>query len=325
MAMDADNINDSVREVLEREIESLRGMLDALEDLAPTVDAILDCPGRVMVTGMGKSGLIGRKISATFSSTATPSGFVHPAEALHGDIGTIGNEDLVLVVSGSGETEELLALIPFLKRRHVSIAAICCRKDSTVLAQSDYQVFVKVDSEADPFNLIPTSSTTAMLAVGDALAIAVLRKRGFTREQFAELHPSGSIGRKLLLRVSDLMHTGDQIPTVPAATPLRETVYTMGAKRLGAAFVVRGDDRSCLLGVFTDGDLRRQLEQNENPLGVPVESVMTRDPVTISEHAPAVDAVERMQQKKITVLPVLNGQRLVGALHLHDLLNAGLG
>lgn len=316
---------DSIEEVLRKEIKALNDVVDSIGNLDPLVAAILRCPGKVIVTGMGKSGLIGRKISATLSSTATPSSFVHPAEALHGDLGTIGPGDLVVLVSNSGETEELLALIPHLKRRDIEMAAICCRSDSTLARKCDYLVHLNVTFEADPFSLVPTCSTTAMLAMGDALAIAVLSQRGLTREQFAELHPSGSIGRKLLLQVGDLMHRGDEIPRVLPGTSIREAVYEMGAKRLGATFVVDNEHPTQLLGVFTDGDLRRQLEQHPNPLDLAIETVMTRHPATIESGCLAVEAVKRMQEKQITILPVLNSNGLTGAIHLHDLLKAGLG
>lgn len=319
------SIDQVIRGVLDKEMETLNSVADSIGNMESMVKAILSCNGKLVVTGMGKSGLIGRKISATFSSTATPSSFVHPAEALHGDIGTIGEGDLVVAVSNSGETEELLALIPYLKRRQVPIAAMCCRTESTLARQADFVIPLSVTEEADPFGLIPTCSTTAMLAVGDALAVAVLSERGLTREQFAERHPSGSLGRKLLLQVKDLMHEGAEIPKVSSVARLRDAVFEMGAKRLGATFVVKQDADEKLLGVFTDGDLRRQLEQNPNPLDLPIEKVMSKHPSTIESNALAVDAVAEMQEKQITVLPVMHAESLVGAIHLHDLLKAGLG
>lgn len=317
--------SESIQQVIQKEIESLKSVAQSIGDLDPLVDAILNCTGKVVVTGMGKSGLIGRKISATFSSTATPSSFVHPAEALHGDIGIIGNGDLVLAISSSGETDELLALIPHLKRREVQIACMTCQENSTLARKSDHLIPLHVEYEADPFSLIPTCSTTAMLAVGDALAIAVLSKRGLTREQFAELHPSGSIGRKLLLQVGDIMHRDLELPLVQADTTLREAVYQMGAKRLGVAFVVASEKSQTLLGVFTDGDLRRQLEKHPNPLDMEIKEVMTTTPKTISSDTLAAEGVARMQKNQITILPVVDGGQLVGAIHLHDLLKAGLG
>ena len=224
------SLSETIQEVLQKEIAALKSVADSLGDVDPIIDLILRCQGKLVVTGMGKSGLIGRKISATFSSTATPSSFVHPAEALHGDIGTIGNDDLVLLISNSGETEELLSLIPFLKRRSVSIVSMVCKGDSSLAQKSDFVIPLQITQEADPFSLIPTSSTTAMLAVGDALAVAVLKKRGLTRDQFAELHPSGSIGRKLLLQVDDIMHRDDAVPVVKSGTSLREAVCQMGEK-----------------------------------------------------------------------------------------------
>lgn len=332
--------DDTIQHVLQQEISALQRVAESIGNLDPLVSAIHDCQGKVVVTGMGKSGLIGRKISATLSSTATPSSFVHPAEALHGDIGTIGNDDFVLILSNSGETEELLALIPFLKRRSVKIAAMCCHPQSSLASKSDHVIPICVEQEADPFSLIPTCSTTAMLAVGDAIAVAVLTKRGLTRDQFAELHPSGSIGRKLLLQVGDVMHRGDAIPRTVPGTPIREVVSLMGSKRLGAAFIVDADDESRLLGVFTDGDLRRQLEKDANPLNHVIDEVMTKTPQTIQSHQLAVEAVAIMQSKQITILPVIDAEidqsksdesqsdqsgTLVGAVHLHDLIQAGLG
>ena len=314
-----------VRQVIQKEIAALESVADSIGDLDSLVSAILACDGKIVVTGMGKSGLVGRKISATLSSTATPSNFIHPAEALHGDIGTIGNGDMVLAVSNSGETDELLALIPFLKRRGVSIAAMCCRADSTLAKQCDFLIRLDVESEADPFSLIPSCSTTAMLSVGDAIAIAVLSERGLTREQFAELHPSGSIGRKLLLQVDDIMHSGAELPLVAEETLLRKAVYEMGAKRLGAAFVMSSEKPGKLLGVFTDGDLRRLLEQHSNPLDRPIHEVMTSNPKTIDSGTLAVEAVSKMQASQITVLPVVQSGLLTGAIHLHDLIKAGLG
>ncbi|MEE2642765.1 MAG: KpsF/GutQ family sugar-phosphate isomerase [Planctomycetota bacterium] len=316
---------ETVQDVLQKEIAAIRQVANSIGNTDPLVDAVLACRGKVVVTGMGKSGLVGRKFSATLSSTATPSSFIHPAEALHGDIGTIGNDDLAVLMSNSGETEELLALIPFLRRRNVPIAAFCGVGDSTLASKSNFLVTIAVSQEADPFSLVPTCSTTAMLAVGDAVAIAILKQRGLTREQFAELHPSGSIGRKLLLEVEDIMHTGEGIPRLASGASLREAVCLMGQKRLGSAFIVDRENPDLLLGVFTDGDLRRQLEVESNPLDHTIDSVMTRDPATIALGRLAVEAVAKMQSAKITILPVLDDRRLIGAIHLHDLLKAGLG
>ncbi|MEC9093561.1 MAG: KpsF/GutQ family sugar-phosphate isomerase [Planctomycetota bacterium] len=319
------SVRETIQQVIQKEIAALETVADSLDDLSPIIDVILQCTGKLVITGMGKSGLIGRKISATFSSTATPSSFVHPAEALHGDIGTIGNDDLMLLISNSGETEEMLSLIPFLKRRNVSMISMICKVDSTLAQKSDFVIPILVNQEADPFSLIPTSSTTAMLAVGDALAVAVLKERGLTREQFAELHPSGSIGRKLLLQVEDIMHQGDDVPVVKSSTLLREVVCLMGEKRLGSAFVVSTEENTQLVGVFTDGDLRRQLQQRSNPLDLVIDEVMTPEPITVNCQNLAMEAVAIMQARKITILPVLDGEKLVGAIHLHDLIKAGLG
>jgi arabinose-5-phosphate isomerase len=316
---------ETMQRVFQEEIAALQTVSNRLGDLDALIQSVFACRGRVVVTGMGKSGLIGRKISATFSSTATPSTFVHPAEALHGDLGVISNEDFVLAISNSGETEEVIALIPFLRRRGVPIAALCCKKKSTLAEKCDFLVHLPVEREADSFSLVPTCTTTAMLVTGDALAVAVLEKRGLTREQFAELHPSGSLGRKLLLQIGDIMHAGEKKPLVHLGMTLREAVCIMGEKRLGVAFVVDPIAPEKLLGIITDGDLRRLLSQNANPLGERVEKVMTADPITVDSQELAVTAVNMMQNNKITVLPVMQGGQLAGAVHLHDLLRAGLG
>ncbi len=283
---------------------------------------IYACSGRVVVTGMGKSGHIGDKIAATLASTGTPAFFLHAAEASHGDIGMITSSDVVLALSNSGETAELIALLPVLKRMNVHLIAMTGKPQSTLGRTADVVLEVSVPKEACPLNLAPTASTTAMLAMGDALAIALLDARGFTEEDFARSHPGGSLGRRLLLHVSDVMRTGDQLPAVSPTTPLRDGLLEMSRKGLGMTTIV--DEQRRVIGIFTDGDLRRALDRNFDP-SLPMQAVMTKNPKTIRPRMLAAEAVHVMEENRITALPVIDDAGvLVGALNVHDLLRAGV-
>lgn len=318
-----------------RTLERLRYVVStagqALARLASRIDGttveavqrLLGCQGRVVVIGMGKAGLIGRKISATLCSTGTPALFLHPAEAFHGDLGIVDSDDVVLALSTSGETAEVIDLVSHLKRRGASLICLTGSIASTLANQADVVLDVSVPEEGDALNLAPMASTTAMLALGDALAATVAEMRGFTPEQFAGFHPGGSLGRKLLLNVQDVMHVSDAIPLVACDSPVRACICEISAKRLGAAFVVDGPGK--LVGIFTDGDLRRLFERNENPLEVPVSAAMTVSPRVITANQLAVQALRMMETYSITVLPVVD-QNMVpcGALHLHDLVKLGL-
>nr|WP_295772927.1 KpsF/GutQ family sugar-phosphate isomerase [Rhodoferax sp.] len=288
---------------------------------AQAVDLILTIKGRVVVMGMGKSGHIGRKIAATLASTGTPSMFVHPAEASHGDLGMITAVDLVLLISYRGESDEIAAILPALKRLGAPIVAITGGQDSTLAQHADLWLDSAVDKEACPLNLAPTASTTAQLALGDALAVALLDARGFRAEDFARSHPGGSLGRKLLTHVSDVMRSGEAVPSVAATANFSVLMREMSAKGLGATAVVDANNR--VLGIFTDGDLRRLVEQGVDLRGTTAQEVMHRSPSTIEQQALAVDAVELMERNRITSVLVVDADgRLCGALNSNDLMRA---
>ena len=303
----------------------------ALADLAARVDgsftdacrAMLSCRGRVVVTGMGKSGHVARKIAATLASAGTPAFFLHPGEASHGDLGMITAADVVLAFSNSGETAEILTILPVLKRLGIPLVALTGNARSRLAGEADVHIDVSVEQEACPLGLAPTTSTTAALAMGDALAIALLEARGFSAEDFARSHPGGRLGRRLLLRIGDVMHTGADVPRVGADQSVSSALVEMTRARLGMTAVVDGNDR--VLGVFTDGDLRRTLESGIDMNRVRIEEVMTRDCATVSPELLAAEAVHLMQRRAISALPVVDGaMRLVGALNVHDLLRAGV-
>ncbi len=283
---------------------------------------MLDCRGRVVVTGMGKSGHIGHKIAATLASTGTPAFFVHPGEASHGDLGMITDKDVVLALSNSGETDELLMILPLIRRQGIPLIGMSGNPKSTLSRLADVHVDVSVPAEACPLNLAPTTSTTAALVMGDALAIALLEARGFTAEDFARSHPAGSLGRRLLMRISDVMHVGEQVPTVAEAASLSEALVEMTRKGLGMTAVVDADNR--LLGIFTDGDLRRTLDDDQIDLrNTSVRSLMNPRPKTILADKLAVEAARLMEDFKIHALLVVDEQRILqGALNIHDLLRA---
>jgi len=284
---------------------------------------MLHCEGRVIVTGMGKSGHIGNKIAATLASTGTPAFFVHPGEASHGDLGMITAKDVVLALSNSGETSEILTILPIIKRLGVPLIALTGRADSNLSREADVNLDVTVEKEACPLGLAPTSSTTAALAMGDALAIALLEARGFTEDDFARSHPGGTLGRRLLLHVADIMRTGDAVPKVRQEASLNEALLEMTRKGLGMTAVVDANDR--IVGIYTDGDLRRTLDQGLDVHQCSIVQVMTGHCVTLPKESLAVEVLQLMERKKINALLVADGeQRLVGALNMHDLLTAGV-
>jgi arabinose-5-phosphate isomerase len=305
-----------VLEIESRAILELLPRIDASFDGA--VEILLACAGRVVVTGMGKSGLIGQKVSATFASTGTPSLFLHPAEAIHGDLGRIVKGDAVLAISYSGDTGEILALVPQVKRLGSPLLAMTGQPRSALAAAADVHLDVSIREEACPLGLAPTASTTAALAMGDALAMALVERRGFTVDDFAVLHPGGRLGKKLL-RVEDVMHTGDAVPRVKADTPMKDVLFEMTRKRLGLTTVVDGDGR--LVGMISDGDLRRQMERHGYTLlDKSAGECMTRDPVVIGRRELATAALDVMEVRKITSLLIVDGRGAVdGVLHLHDL------
>jgi arabinose-5-phosphate isomerase len=306
------------RKVLRIEAAAILGLVDRINgDFERAVQLLFECRGRVIVTGMGKSGLICRKIAATFSSTGTSAWFLHPAEAIHGDLGAIRDDDVVLAVSYSGETEELIRLLESIRRIGARLIALTGDSSSTLARAADVTLDCGIKKEACPMNLVPTASTTAALAMGDALAMTLLVRKGFREEQFASLHPGGKLGRRLM-RVEHVMHAGDAAPVVRTTTRMAEVFHEMSSKRLGMTSVVDDDGR--LVGVFTDGDLRRLFSRVPNVLALTAGEAMTPRPITIARDVLAVEALKVMETHKITAVVVVNAERFVeGVVHLHDL------
>jgi arabinose-5-phosphate isomerase len=309
---------DLARAVLRTEADAILALIERLDGGFVRAVALLhECRGRVIVSGMGKSGIIARKIAATLSSTGTPAFFLHPAEAIHGDLGVIQNDDTVIALSYSGETEELLRLLETIRRLGARLIAITGRPESTLGQAADVTLDCRVTGEACPWNLVPTASTTASLALGDALAMTLLVRKGFREEDFANLHPGGKLGKRLM-RVEQLMHTGRELPLVGVVTPMRDVIYEMSSKGLGMTCVA--GEGHVLAGIITDGDLRRHMTAMPGILDGAAADVMTRNPVTIARAVLAVEALNVMEQRKITSLVVIDEQRRIeGVIHLHDL------
>lgn len=311
------------RKVLQTEAAAVLALVDRLDEkFARAVMLIRDCRGRVIVTGMGKSGIICRKIAATLASTGTPAFFLHPAEAVHGDLGVIQADDVVIAMSYSGETAELRFVLETLKRIGTPLIAMTGNTASTLAQAAEVALDCRVSEEACPMNLVPTASTTAALAMGDALAMAVLVEKGFKPEDFASLHPGGKLGKKLM-RVAQLMHSGDSLPVVQRHTAMRDVIYEMSRKGLGMTSVVEKDGR--LAGIITDGDLRRKMSTAGNVLDLTAEDVMTPNPLAIASSTLAVEALAMLEQRKITSIVVIDAdQRVEGVVHLHDLWRTGM-
>ncbi len=311
------------RKVLQTEAAAVLALADRLDErFAKAVRLVVECKGRVILTGMGKSGIICRKIAATFSSTGTPAFFLHPADALHGDLGVIRNEDVVIALSYSGENEELVRILETLKRLGASLIAVTSNSGSTLGQAADVALDCQVSEEACPMNLVPTASTTAMLALGDALAMTVLVEKGFQPEDFANLHPGGELGKKLM-RVEQLMVQGEQVPLVSRDTAMPDVLYEMSRKGLGMTCVVDGD--RALLGIITDGDIRRKMAAARNVLELAAADVMTPHPVVIDRSTLAAQALNILEQRKITSIVVIDAERRVeGVVHLHDLWRTGM-
>jgi arabinose-5-phosphate isomerase len=322
--MNKDAIQNLARAVIETQASTITSLLQRVDEQFLTAcKYLLECTGRVVVIGMGKSGHIGSKIAATMASTGTPAFFVHPAEASHGDLGMIKSRDVVLALSNSGETDEVNTILPLLKRIGVKIVAMTGNPASTLADHADVHINVSVEKEACPLGLAPTSSTTAALVMGDALAVALLQTRGFTREDFAMSHPAGRLGRRLLLRIQDVMHRGDEIPLVPLDASISQAIVEMTAKRLGMTAVL--DKEGKVAGVYTDGDLRRTLDAGLDPHATPVSEAMTAGGESISPDELAIEAMQRMREFSIQGLLVIdNDEKLVGALNFQDLLRAGV-
>ncbi|MGA9852196.1 MAG: KpsF/GutQ family sugar-phosphate isomerase [Gammaproteobacteria bacterium] len=321
---DTANLLRFARQVLETEAAAVSALAPRLDEtFAEACRLLLGCRGRVVVMGIGKSGHVANKIAATLASTGTPAFYVHPGEASHGDMGMITGGDVVLALSNSGETTELLTLLPLIKRLGVKLVSLTGNPQSTLARAADVNLDVSVAQEACPLNLAPTASTTAALAMGDALAVSLLSTRGFTEEDFARSHPGGSLGRRLLLRVQDIMHTGEAIPTVPVGALLSQALMEMTRKGLGMTIIV--DKRRQVAGVFTDGDLRRALDKEINVHRISIDEVMTRNCASIRADMLTGEAIRVMNEKRITALPVVDENKtLIGALHMHDLVRAGV-
>ncbi|MEK7864514.1 MAG: KpsF/GutQ family sugar-phosphate isomerase [Nitrospirota bacterium] len=320
-----ENIIDIAKKVLKIEADAVAALAEKLDStFEKAIDIIFKSKGRVVVTGMGKSGLVGKKIAATLASTGTPAFFMHPAEASHGDLGMVTSDDVIIAISNSGETEELSGLIPFLKRFNVSLIAMTGSRNSTLAKSADIHLDVSVKEEACPLGVVPTASTTAALAMGDAIAVALLVKRGLKQEDFAFFHPGGNLGKKLFIKVKDLMHTGDALPFVSPETEMTKAVVEISSKRLGVAIV--SDTSRKILGVLTDGDIRRGIEKwGKKFFDMKAGEVMTKNPKTISEEELAVKALSIMETHSITSLavPDSNG-KAIGVIHLHDILKQGI-
>lgn len=301
-------------------IKNLKGTLN--KSFVEACEACENCKGKIIVMGLGKSGHIADKIAATFASTGTPAFFIHPSEAIHGDLGMIDKEDVVLILSNSGETEEIVSLIPMIKRMGITIIALTGNKKSKLSNEASVHVYVEVKEEACPMNLAPTASTTAALAMGDAIAVALLEKKGFTKEDFAKSHPGGSLGRKLLLSLGDIMHKDNEIPIVYETDKLASGLIEMSEKALGMTAVL--NDNNELVGIFTDGDLRRTLENKVDIQSTYMKEVMKKDPYIMNEDTLAYNAVATIQEMKITSLLIVKDKRVIGALNIHDLFRAGV-
>jgi arabinose-5-phosphate isomerase len=317
-------IKQQAKDVLDIESEAILNLKESINgQFVEIVKEILNCSGRVIMTGMGKSGLIAKKLAATLASTGTPSFFLHPAEAIHGDLGMVTKDDIVLALSNSGETNEVLNIVPVIKRIGAKIIAMTGGLDSTLAKNSDYLLNTGVKEEACPLDLAPTASTTATLALGDALAIALLEARDFKPEDFALYHPGGSLGKKLLLKVDDVLHVREQNPVVNLETSLKETLFTMTSTGMGAANIVGGDGK--LAGIITDGDIRRHLEESPDLLNKNAGEIMTVNPKTILKDKLAAEALKIMQDYEIEDLPVVNeNKEPLGLINFQDLLKAGV-
>ena len=321
--LNEEEILNIAKRTIDIELETLLELKESLDNsFIKAVEILYNCKGKVIFTGIGKSGHIARKISSTFSSTGTPSIFLHPAEAIHGDLGIIDKQDVLVIISNSGETEEIINIIPYLKFLNIPIICITGNINSTLAQKSDVVIDIKIKREACPFNLAPTSSTTAILVLGDALAITLMELKGFTKEQFAKLHPGGLIGKRLK-KVMEIMHSGDRIPIVYEDMTMKEAIIEITSKGFGATAVL--DRNQNLIGIITDGDLRRYIEKGNDLNNGSVKNAMTKNPKTIKYNETVADALNLMEKYKITVLLVLDeNNKLIGILHLHDILREGI-
>jgi arabinose-5-phosphate isomerase len=312
------------KKVLEVEAKAIKNLISTIDhNFEKAVEMVTSCKGRIVVMGMGKSGLIGKKIAATLASTGTPAFFLHPAEGILGDVGMMTEGDLVLALSYSGETEEIEKLLPVIRKMNLKLIAITGRAKSKLAKKSDLVINVKVKEEACPYNIVPTASTTAMLAMGDALAISLLKRKKFKKEDFARLHPGGTLGKRLLLKVEDIMRKGKDNPIIHQEKTVREALLVMTKTRLGATSVI--DDSGKLVGFFSDGDLRRRLQKDERIMNKKIHAVMTKNPKTVTQDKLAIDAAKMMQEKKFDNIPVVDRKGYpIGIVDERDLLSEGI-
>lgn len=318
----AKNIKKIAKEVFLNEARSIRVLTSFIDDdFTSCVEEILSLKGRVIITGIGKSAIIAQKIVATLNSTGTPSVFMHAADAIHGDLGIIQQDDMVICISKSGNTPEVKVLVPLIKRKGVKLVALVSNTRSFLAKQSDFVLNATIESEACPHNLAPTTSTTVHMAMGDALAVCILKLRGFSSRDFANLHPGGSLGKQLYLKVDDI-YPGNELPIVSLQTPVKDAIIEISSKRLGAAAVLKKD--GSLAGIITDGDIRRMLEKNVNINDIKVRQIMNANPKTVKKGDFAVDALSLMQKNNITQVIVMSGKKVAGFVHLHDLLKEGI-
>ncbi|MCX5894487.1 MAG: KpsF/GutQ family sugar-phosphate isomerase [Proteobacteria bacterium] len=319
-------ILENAKDVFRKEADAILSLIDRLnDDFIKAVSILQSCTGKVIVTGIGKSGIVSQKIASTLSCSGTPAFFLHPAEGVHGDSGMMAKEDVVIAVSNSGETDEVIKLLPLIKRKGIKLIVLTGNLDAVLSRSADVVLDVSVKEEACPLGLVPTSSTTAAVAMGDALALTLLERRGFNEEDFAVLHPGGTLGRKLLMRVEDLMHVKEAIPLVSEQDPMKVALIEMTSKRLGVTGVVNASGE--LMGIITDGDLRRGLEREGNLLALTARDVMTLHPKTIEKDALAATALQKMEHCSITslfVIPETGLKKPEGIVHLHDILRAGI-
>ncbi len=317
-------IIEKAKQVLKIESEAIRSLIDRIDDsFVKTVNLLDKCKGRVVITGIGKSGIIGKKISSTLASIGIPSFFLHAAEAVHGDIGMITKKDMIIAISNSGESKEILNLLPAIKRFNIILVSLTGKINSTLAKKSDIVLNISVAEEACPLGLVPTASTTATLALGDALAVALLDKRGFKKEDFAVFHPGGSLGKKLLIRVKDIMHTGNKIPKLYKTALLKDVIFEISSKKLGITIVVDKEDK--VVGIITDGDLRRLLEKRRDIFKTTAGKIMTKNPKMVEKNNLAARALQIMEKYSISSLIISNeNNNPTGIIHLHDILKAGV-
>lgn len=321
--MDTKKFSASARKVIEIEGRAVLGLLHQINaNFERACDLFFNCQGHIIVLGIGKSGHIGNKIAATLASTGSPAFFIHAAEANHGDLGMINSKDIVLAISHSGETDELISILPIIKLLKIPFILMTGNLQSTLAQQATVSLHIAIEQEACPLGLAPTSSSTAALVMGDAIAISLLNARGFTSEDFAKVHPKGQLGRRLLLKVADIMHTGSSMPTVSSGTPLIQALFEVSQKRLGMAIIT--DKNNHLLGIFTDGDLRRAIDQGLNLKTTQVDQVMTRQCKTINKDQLATEALRMMEEHKITTLVIVDKEKPLGIVHIHDILSQGI-